>query len=74
MVHRRRWPLLTLGLAWMLVALLPRFVIRIPEYLREAQIGTPFLGLWITIAATIHLISQELQRRAAAREAAGGVS
>lgn len=73
-VHRRRWPLLTLGLAWMLVALLPRFVIRIPEYLREAQIGTPFLGLWITIAATIHLISQELQRRAAAREAAGGVS
>lgn len=72
--YRRTWPVPTLGIAWMLVALAPRFVVRIPEYLRESQTYTPFLGVWLTLAATVTLVNQVLQRRALAREAACVVS
>lgn len=41
------------GLAWMTIALAPRFVMRIPEVLNEHQTLLPFVGVWIMLASII---------------------
>ncbi len=41
------------GFAWMMIALAPRFVMRIPEVLNEHQTLLPFVGVWIMIAAVV---------------------
>lgn len=44
----RRSAIVGLALAWPLVALAPRFVIRIPEFLNEHQMYFPFIGVcWL---------------------------
>ena len=42
----RRHAVIGLALTWPLIALAPRFVIRIPEYLNEHQLYLPLVGLW----------------------------
>lgn len=39
-------PLIACSLAWVLLALLPRMLVRIPEYANEHQMYLPFVGLW----------------------------
>ncbi len=41
------------GLAWMVIALAPRFVMRIPEVLNEHQTYLPFIGVWIMAASIL---------------------
>lgn len=48
---RRRAPVVTFGLWWMVIALAPRFIVRISELLNEHQVYTAFIGLWIALAA-----------------------
>lgn len=45
----RNVPVMTLALAWPLIALAPRLVMRIPELLNEHQTYLPFVGLWLLI-------------------------
>lgn len=42
------------GVTWMLIALTPRFVMRIPEIVNEHQTYLPFVGLWLLIGALAH--------------------
>lgn len=42
----RRSAVIGFALAWPLLALAPRFVIRIPEYLNEHQLYLPLIGVW----------------------------
>ena len=48
---RRRAPVVTFGIGWVAIALLPRFVVPQSEHLNEPQIVTAFLGLWLASAA-----------------------
>ena len=49
---RQRWPLMTLGLTWLLVAVLPRLVVQTPRsYLNEGQAYLLLPGLGIVAAA-----------------------
>lgn len=41
------------GLAWMVIALAPRFVMRIPEVLNEHQTYLPFVGVWMILASLV---------------------
>lgn len=50
------WPALrvaSFGIAWLLIGLGPRFVMRIPEVLAEHQTYLPFIGLWIMLGAIV---------------------
>ena len=49
--RRQTMPVVTFGVLWMLVALSPRFVIRISEYVNEHQVYLPFIGLWLALAS-----------------------
>ena len=62
--YRRRWPVVTFGGAWLLLALLPRFVVRQAEYLNEHQIYVALIGVWLALAANVQALSQWLQARA----------
>lgn len=48
-VASRKRPMVAFGLAWMLIALLPRFMLRQVEPINEHQIYMPFIGLWFVI-------------------------
>ncbi len=50
---RRRCPLITFAMGWLLVALSIRFVLPMPEYLHEQHLYVPLIGLWIALGATI---------------------
>lgn len=54
------------GVAWLVLAIAPRFVMRIPEILNEHQTYLPFVGVWIVLAAIGHAW---LDRTAAPRAA-----
>lgn len=41
------------GIAWFLIALSPRFVMRIPEVLNEHQFYVPFVGLCLALSAIL---------------------
>lgn len=62
---RRRWPMVWLGIGWMLMTAAPRFIIPLSEYLNEHQVYVPFLGLWIAFAAVV----AEFQDTRVARDA-----
>ena len=50
--QRSRRPLVTFGLAWTLLAILPRFIVQTPRgILNEHQFLTPLIGLVIAGAA-----------------------
>lgn len=46
---RRRWPLVSFAACWIVVAVGPRFVIQIPEYLNEHQFYLPMVGVCLLI-------------------------
>ena len=48
---RARAPVVTFGLWWVVIALLPRFVVPQSEQLNEHQIYGAFIGLWIAASA-----------------------
>lgn len=41
------------GVAWVLIAFLPRLVMRIPEVLNEHQTYLPFVGVWLVAAVAV---------------------
>ena len=50
--QRHTRPLVTIGLGWFLLALLPRLIVQTPRgYLNEHQFLVPFMGLLITFVA-----------------------
>lgn len=61
---RTRYPRLTFGIAWLLLSVLPRFVVRQPEYLAEHQIYTASIGLWIASVAMLRGVYQRCEARA----------
>lgn len=71
---RRRLPLVTLGVWWVVVALGPRFLVRIPEYLREGQLYTAGIGLWLILTVTLHAGRAWLVQRAPKEDAWSAVS
>ena len=59
---RRRVPVVTFGLWWVVIALAPRFVVRISELLNEHQVYTAFIGLWIAASAGLMHLNAFLTR------------
>lgn len=51
--------IVALGCAWFLIALAPRFVMRIPEVLNEHQLYLPSVGVWVVIAVSVLSGTQE---------------
>lgn len=54
---RRAWPTLSFGCAWIILALLPRFVVRIPELLHEHQLYLAMVGVCLVTGALIDRLS-----------------
>ena len=50
---RRRWPVVSFGVFWMVLALLPRFFVPIPELLNEHQLYTPMIGIVLALSASV---------------------
>lgn len=65
---RRRLPTVTLGLAWVIVALLPRFFVRQPELLTEHHMATPMIGIALALAATVQTMEAWLMGRRKTKE------
>lgn len=59
---------LVFGVSWLLIALAPRLIMRIPEMLNEHQTYLPFVGVWIVVGATLGRLVKETY---AQREAPG---
>lgn len=57
-VFSPRTRLLGLGLAWMLIGLAPRFVMRIPELLTEHQTYLPFIGIWLVLGLGLQALTR----------------
>lgn len=51
---RHTWPMLTVGCAWMLIALAPRFIVRVaPSVLPEHQFYVPFIGVVLAVTSLV---------------------
>ena len=60
---RRRWPVISFGIAWLLLSLAPRFIVRQAEYLNEHQVYVAFMGVWIALAASVQSMTRWLTHR-----------
>lgn len=54
---RARWPRVGWALGWVAIAIAPRLFVPIAEYLNEHQVFTPFLAVWIALAAGVQAVS-----------------
>lgn len=57
---RLRWPFAAFSVGWVVLAVAPRFAIRIPEFFNEHHTYTPFLGVWIGLPVLIVAIRDYL--------------
>ena len=60
---RHRWPVVSFGALWVVVALLPRFFVRIPEYLNEHQMYVPMIGISLAVAGTLQAVDAWARQR-----------
>ena len=59
---RRAVPVFSWAVAWVVISLLPRFFVRIPEYLNEHQMYTPMIGLCLAAPVVVKGVYEYVAR------------